>query len=69
MKNLFTLEFYKHKCKVLQLETNYLDELCTFERENKYQLNGNHEEWQKELDQMETEYYKELSKFHKTYNL
>lgn len=64
---LHMLDFYKDKCKVLELETNYLDELCNFERESKYQLNGSHEEWKKELDQMETEYLKEKSKFDKKY--
>ncbi len=66
---LYTLEFYKHKCKVLELETNYLDELCNFERESKYQLNGNHKEWEEEIDQMETDYLKERSRFNKIYNL
>jgi len=73
MKNkLYTLEYYKHKCKVLELETTWLDELCNFERDNQYQLNdpnGEMEEWQEEIEELELNYRKEKDKFDKIYKL
>jgi len=69
---LYTLEYYKHKCKVLELETKWLDELCNFERDNQYQLNdpnGEMEEWQEEIEELELNYIREKDKFDKIYKL
>ena len=69
---LFSLEYYKHKCKVLQLQIDWLDELCNFERDNQYQLNdpnGEMEEWKEEIEEMELNFRKEKDQFNSTYNL
>ena len=69
---LYSLEYWKHKCKVLELETTWLDELCNYERENQYQLNdpnGEMDEWKEEIEELELNYTREQDKFNKTYNL
>tara|TARA_R100000773_G_scaffold44367_1_gene45264 strand:- start:251 stop:472 length:222 start_codon:yes stop_codon:yes gene_type:complete len=67
---LYSLEYYKHKCKVLQLQIDWLDELCNFERDSQYQLSGiDIEEWKEELEELEDAYYKECGKFERTYNV
>ena len=69
---LHSIEYWKHKCKVLELESKWLDELCNYERENQFQLNdpnGEFEEWKTEIEEMELNFRKEKHKFNKTYNL
>lgn len=72
---LYSLEYWKHKCKVFELESKWLDELCNYERENQYQLNGDMRdenfmrEWKEEIDQLELNFRKEKYKFNKTYNI
>ena len=69
---LYSLEYWKHKCKVLELESTWLDELCNYERDNQYQLNdpnGEMEEWKEEIEEMELNFRKEKDHFNKTYNL
>jgi len=63
-----TLEYWKHKCKVKELECDWLDELCNYERETQYQLNGDTDEWKREIDELENKHHKEIGKFNKLYN-
>ena len=67
MNKIGSLEYWKHKCKVLELETKWLDELCNYERESQYQLNGDTEQWKEEIEELENEHSKELTKFNKLY--
>ena len=69
---LYSLEYWRHKSKVLELETKWLDELCNYERENQYQLNDLHREmeiWKEEIEELELNFRKEKEQFNKTYNL
>ena len=65
---LYSLEYYKHKCKVLELQIDWLDELCNFERDSQYQLSGiDLEQWKQELEELESNYLKEHANFERTY--
>jgi len=65
---LYSLEYWKHKCKVKELECEWLYELGCYESQAQYQLNGDMGEWAMEIDELENKYHKELGKFNKLYN-
>ena len=48
-----TLEYYKLKCKCLESENKWLDELANYERDaNRYEATEEDEEWRKEIDKL-----------------
>ena len=64
-----TIEFWKHKCKVMQLQIDWLDELANYERETGYQLNGiDEEKWKEEVDELYLKHIREEKKFNEIYN-
>jgi hypothetical protein len=65
-----TIKYLKLKCKYLEAQSSWLDELCNYERESQYQLNGDYaEELKEKLDELEKDFYKkekEFNNFNKT---
>ena len=68
---LYTLEYYRHKSKVQQLQIDWLDELCNYERDGQENIVDHEErdEWKEDIDNLYKLFTNEQKKFEKIYNL
>jgi hypothetical protein len=67
----YTLEYYRHKSKVQQLQIDWLDELCNYERDGQETIVDHEErdEWKEDIDNLYKLFTNEQRKFEKIYNL
>tara|TARA_R100001591_G_scaffold108710_1_gene118387 strand:+ start:459 stop:671 length:213 start_codon:yes stop_codon:yes gene_type:complete len=68
---LYTLEYYRHKSKVQQLQIDWLDELCNYEREgwNEFNDDEDRDERREDIDNLYKLFTEEQKKFKELYNL
>tara|TARA_R100001443_G_scaffold115608_2_gene133773 strand:- start:159 stop:371 length:213 start_codon:yes stop_codon:yes gene_type:complete len=68
---LYTLEYYRHKSKVQQLQIDWLDELCNYEREGQETITDNQkrDEWLEDIDNLYKLFTSEQMKFWELYNV
>lgn len=70
MENRYNnIQYWIDKCKLLQAEINWLDELCNYERDNHDEITDETLEWRKEIDGLYDELHEQTKTFNKKYEL